>query len=261
MDHHTAGAYLRRIGLPEQVGPPSQDLLFELHLRHLLAVPFENLSIHLDEPITLDEAALVDKIVRRRRGGFCYELNGAFAALLEALGFTVARLAARVFHDGGRLTIPFDHLALMVELDERWLADVGFGRHSAYPLRRDWPDVQADPHGKFLVVDAPDGDVGVLRDGQEQYRLETRPRSLADFEGGCWFNQTSPASHFTRSLTCSLSTADGRVTLAGTRLIRTAGDERTETELDSDEAVLDAYRTIFGFELDRLPVIKGSSAR
>jgi len=260
VDHETAAAYLKRIGLTGPAGTPSPGLLRELHERHLSTVPFENLGIHLDEAITLDEAALVDKIVRRRRGGFCYELNGAFAALLAALGFQVSRRAARVFGEDGTLGIPFDHLALVVELDrERWLADVGFGRHSRYPLRLDWPDAQDDPDGKFLVVDAPHGDVDVLRDGVPQYRMEQRPRELEEFEVGSWWQQTSPASHFTRSLMCSLRTVDGRISISGDRLITTVGDTRTETTLAGDAEILDAYRTIFGFELDRLPVVRPRS--
>src|SRR4051812_31690162 len=117
MDHGTAAGYLERIGIrPEQIGPPSPELLRELHVRHLESVPFENLSIHLGEPIVLDEDALLDKVIRRRRGGFCYELNGAFGALLTALGFAVEYRAARVFGEGGRLGVPFDHLALVVSL-------------------------------------------------------------------------------------------------------------------------------------------------
>jgi N-hydroxyarylamine O-acetyltransferase len=254
MDHQMTVRYLERIGFaPDRVGEPNAELLRELHLRHQEAVPFENLSIHLDEPIVLDEDALVDKIVRRRRGGFCYELGGAFAALLAALGFRVEHRAARVFGDGGRLGIPFDHLALMVELEERWLADVGFGRHTSYPLLLDAPDAQDDPGGKFLIVDQDHGDVDVLRDGVPQYRMERHPRSLEEFRVGAWWNSTAPASHFTQGLTCSLLTPDGRVTLSGDRLIRTVGETRTETVLTGEDAIRDAYRTIFGFELDRLP--------
>lgn len=257
MDSDSVAAYLRRIGADASTGAPSAELLRELHVRHLRTVPFENLSIHLGEPIVLDEDALLDKIVRRRRGGFCFELNGAFAALLRTLGFRVSRHAARVFGDEGRLGTPFDHLALVVDLaGERWLVDVGFGRHCSHPLRLDRSDVQDDPSGKFMIVDAPDGDVEVLRDGEPQYRMEPRPRALDEFVIGCWWHQTSPASPFTRSLTCSLATPDGRVTLAGDRLITTAGDERTETVLAGDAATLDAYRTIFGIELDRPPAIR-----
>ena len=256
MDPRVADAYLRRIGY---AGPaePTLAVLRELHALHLRAVPFENLSIHLGEPITLDPAALADKIVRRRRGGFCYELNGLFAELLEAVGFRVTRLAARTIGAGGALGIPFDHLVLLVELDERWLADVGFGRHATYPVGLDRSGPQQDPDGTFLVLAAGDqqpGEVDVLRNGEPQYRLEPRPRDLADFRAGCWWHQSSPDSHFTHGPTCSLATADGRVTLSGDRLIRTAGQTRTETVLGGESEILATYRSVFGFELDRLPV-------
>ncbi len=121
----------------EQPAWPTVDTLRELHLRHLRTVPFENLSIHLGEEIVLDEKRLLDKIVAGRRGGFCYELNGAFGALLAALGYDVTLLAARVYGGGGRLGIPYDHLAALrvrtVDGDD-WLADVGFGVHCHLPL-------------------------------------------------------------------------------------------------------------------------------
>ena len=167
-----------------------------LHRAHQLRVPFENLSIHLAEPISLDEPDLIDKIVRRRRGGFCYELNGAFALLLEALGAQVSRVAARVYGEAGRLSPPFDHLALIVRPADGsgpWLADVGFGSHSDYPLLLDAREDQVDPAGRFRLADtytgdaAAAGDIDVLKDGQPQYRLETRERSLADCVPTCWW--------------------------------------------------------------------------
>jgi N-hydroxyarylamine O-acetyltransferase len=258
MDELTVRRYLERIGAPApedlaRSGGPTIELLRDLHLRHLRTVPFENLSIHLGEPIVLTEEALAAKIIDRRRGGFCYELNGLFAGLLRALGFDVTLLSAKVFTPDGALTHPFDHALLRVDLDERYLVDVGFGAHSTYPLRRDWPEPQADPGGEFLVVDAPHGDIDVLMAGRPQYRAEARARELTDFGPTCWWQQTSPDSHFTRSLTCSRLTPDGRVTLSGDRLITTVAGERTETVLDGDDAVRAAYRTHFGFELDRLP--------
>ena len=93
--------YLTRIGATRPVAADLQALR-DLQLAHLLAVPFENLSIHLGEPIVLDRADLVTKVVRKHRGGFCYELNGAFAGLLTALGFRVSMLSARVFGAGGQ---------------------------------------------------------------------------------------------------------------------------------------------------------------
>ncbi len=251
MDESQTDGYLARIGMagPVRVGA---DSLRELQLRHLFAVPFENLSIHLGEAIVLEAGALVDKLVHRRRGGFCYELNGAFAALLSALGFSVTLLAARAVTPDG-LGPPFDHLALRVETPEPWLVDVGFGRHSHHPLRLDVRGGQLDPGGSFRIIERSDGDIDVTMDGAPQYRIEPRPRVLGDFEATCWWHQTSPRSHFTRSLVCSLLTETGRVTLSGRTLVRTVAGERQERTLSSDAEVLDAYRAYFGIELDRVP--------
>ncbi|GDY32942.1 N-hydroxyarylamine O-acetyltransferase [Gandjariella thermophila] len=247
-------AYLARIGA-RRPAAPTPEALADLHERHLLAVPFENLSVHLGERVVLSEDALVDKIVRRRRGGFCYELNGAFAALLRALGYRVTLLAGRVFDEHGRLGPPYDHLALRVDAGEPLLVDVGFGQHTRRPLRLDEPVDQRDPDGVFRIVPAAEGDVDVLRAGEPQYRLETRARTLADFTATCWWHQTSPHSYFTRSLVCSMPTATGRITLSGNRLIRTRDGRRAEQVLDTDAAVLAAYRRHFGLHLDRVPAV------
>lgn len=244
-------AYLDRIGAAHPARPDAEALR-DLQLRHLRTVPFENLSVHLGEDILLTDDALIDKIVTRRRGGFCYELNGAFAALLAGLGYRVSRLAARAY-GGDRFGPPFDHMALRVDLDSPWLADVGFGRFSHFPLRLDTPDEQADPGGVFRVVPAPDGDLDVLCDGRPEYRLETRVRTLDDFAPTCWYHRTSPDSHFTRSLVCSRLTEAGRVSLSGRTLIETVDGRRSERTLGSDREVLEAYRSLFGIELDRPP--------
>src|SRR5947207_5850540 len=205
MDHETVVAYLNRVGVTTPAVSDAAGLR-TLHRAHQLTVPFENLSIHLAEPISLDEPDLIDKIVRRRRGGFCYELNGAFALLLEALGAQVSRVAAGVYGEAGRLSPPFDHLALIVRLADGsgpWLADVGFGSHSTYPLRYDSRHGQDDPAGRFSLADAGDADVDVLKDGEPQYRIERRERELAGFVPTCWWQQTSPDSHFTQSTICS----------------------------------------------------------
>ncbi|MGC5361533.1 arylamine N-acetyltransferase family protein [Streptomyces sp. DT24] len=252
--------YLDRIraGRPAR---PDAAALRALQLSHLTTVPFENLSIHLGEDIVLEEGALLDKIVAEHRGGFCYELNGAFAVLLRALGFRVSLLQARVFDRDGRLGIPYDHLVLRVGTEEgagEWLADVGFGDHAHHPLALDVRTEQQDPRGVFLIRTAPDGDLDVLCDGEPQYRLDPRPRELADFRAGSWYHRTSPDSHFTRSLVCSLLTGSGRITLSGTSLVTTVRGERHETSLTTDAEVFAAYRDHFGLVLDRLPEVAPS---
>ncbi|WP_079042342.1 arylamine N-acetyltransferase family protein [Streptomyces aureus] len=251
-------AYLRRIGA-ERPDRADGEALRDLHLRHLRTVPFENLSIHLGEDIVLEEKALLDKVIGAHRGGFCYEVNTAFAVLLKALGYRVSLLQARVFGPEGKPGIPYDHMALLVETVDgaRWLADVGFGDHGHFPLRYEDRGDQADPGGVFRLVDTAEGDVDVLRDGKPQYRMELRPRRLADFAVGAWYHRTSPDSHFPRSLVCSLLTEEGRITLSDRKLITRAGGERDERVLDGEDEVRGAYRDLFGIELDALPVVRG----
>jgi len=250
--------YLQRIGA-ERPSAPTPEALRDLHAHHQLAVPFENLSIHLGEPIVLDEDSLFDKIVLRWRGGFCYELNGAFACLLTDLGFAVTYLAAGVFGEGGAVSPLFDHMVLGVEAGGPWLADVGFGDHSLHPLCLDDAGPQLDPQGTFQVSRTPEGDLDILRDGKPQYRAETRPRRLADFEPACWWQQTSADSHFRQNLVCTMPVdgnpgqRPGRVTLSGRRLIRILADEHQESEFASDGELLAAYRDLFGIRLDRVP--------
>ncbi|MFC4471234.1 arylamine N-acetyltransferase [Streptomyces xiangluensis] len=270
MDSVQADAYLRRIGA-ERPALPTADALRELQLRHLLTVPFENLSIHLGEEVVLEEKQLLDKVVRARRGGFCYELNGAFGALLAELGFEVTLLAARVYGEGERLGIPFDHLALRVRTPDGgdWLVDVGFGANSHYPLAFGERGEQVDPAGTFRLAEAAadpagvrggtagSGDLDVLRDGTPQYRLELRPRVLEDCVSGAWWHSTSPVSHFTRSLVCSRVTDEGgRITLSGRKLTITAADGKKQgLDLATDEEVLAAYRERFGIVLERVPAV------
>lgn len=258
LDDSTVDAYLERIGATRDA------TLAQLQQRHLLAVPFENLSIHLGETIVLDPVLLVAKVVERRRGGFCYELNGTFAALLRALGHRAELLAARVHGPDGQLGPPFDHMAVLVHeraTDEAYLADVGFGRFATHPLRWDDRDDQIDPGGVFRLVDTDHGDVDVVMGDRPQYRLETRPRALEEFAPTCWWQQTSAESHFLASLICSRLTPTGRVTLSGDLLIRTDGGTRTEQTLVGDEAILAAYRTEFGFQPPLVPQVAPPPSR
>lgn len=200
---------------------PTLDTLRGLHRAHLLSVPFENLDIHSGQTILLDNGLLYDKIVRRRRGGFCYEINGVFALLLSALGFDVTLLSAGVAREAGGFGPDFDHLALRVDLESAWLADVGFGE-SFDPVPFD-----AVGSGEYRI--ARDGEMCTLFRGQlPRYRFTLAPRELSDFAGMCHYHQTSPASSFTQRPLVSQATADGRVTLTDTKLIITVGTERKE---------------------------------
>ncbi len=250
-------AYLARLGWETPTRPePSFDSLRRLHLAHLQAVPFEDLSIHVGEPIVLDVGALVDKVVRRRRGGFCYELNGAFAGLLEALSFEVTMLEAGVVFDGGKEGPPFDHMTLRVDIDgASWLADVGFGACFFVPLPLDDRTDHDDPGGVFRISAHGDGELELSKNGVPEYRFRPGPHVLADYEAMCRFHQTSPESHFTHNSLCSLPLdgGHGRVSMRYRTLIITRDGERTEQELTTADEVRHAYLKWFGIELDALP--------
>jgi N-hydroxyarylamine O-acetyltransferase len=249
-------AYLNRIGYDGAL-EPTVNTLCALHRQHMLTVPFENLDIHQGRRIVLDPERLVEKVVRQRRGGFCYELNGAFATLLAAAGFRVTLLSARVSNKQGQLSPEFDHLALRVDLEEPWLADVGFGDGFVEPLRLASQIEQRDPAGRFRLIKA--GERWRLErrhpeeDWRRQYDFSLRPRRLSEFSDRCRYHQTSPKSHFKRNRICSLATPDGRVTLSGLRLIVSSNGTKEERMLASDDGWRSALRDRFDIALDQSP--------
>ena len=218
--------YLQRINYNGS-HEPTAETLRQLQMAHLLAVPFENLSIHNGEPIVLEDEALFQKIVVRKRGGFCYEDNGLFGALLHGLGFKVSMLSAGVANPAGEFGPPFDHMALMVELDQRWLVDVGFGDSFLEPLLLDEPGEQVQGNRVFRI-DRSDGESLLLlrNDGEAwkpQYRFTLQRYTYSDYAEMCRYHQTSPDSHFTKARICSRATENGRITLSDMRLIKTTG--------------------------------------
>jgi len=241
-------AYLERIGYRGPVNA-SVESLHGLHLAHLQAVPFENLDIIWGRPIGLGGTELFDKIVTRRRGGFCYELNGLFGALLRRLGFRVTMLSAEVARAADGFSPEFDHLALLVALDEPWLVDVGFGDGFRLPLHLS-EDVQMDQDGRTYRF-ATDGEYRILLrrdpdDWRPQFRFTPQPHALEDFAVRCRFHQSSPESHFTRGRLCTLATPEGRITLSDLRLIVTTGAQRVERQLTGESEFATVLRQTFG---------------
>ena len=231
---------------------PTVETLRELHKAHLLAVPFENFDNRLGRRIVLDEEKVVRKIVDHRRGGICYELNGAFCGLLRAMGFEASMLSAGVARDEGGFDPPFDHLALLVQLEDRWLADVGFGDSFCEPLLLDDRSEQVQGADAYRLVDADGYVIVQRRKGDEwnpEYRFTLEPHDYAEFADMCHYHQTSPVSPFTQRRTCSLATPEGRITVTGMRLIITDRDQRREHEFANQEEWTAALREHFGIEL------------
>jgi N-hydroxyarylamine O-acetyltransferase len=248
--------YLRRIGYFEPIKPDVQTL-YGLQHAHMLTVPFENLDIGLKRPIRLDLASLWDKIVLRRRGGFCYELNGLFAWLLKEIGYKVTYLNARVFNHKGELGIEFDHLALLVQapdVDTRWLADVGFGDSFSRPLDFEERNEQVEGLRSYRLEETSTGFITWQKnyDGswERQYFFDLHPhRFPEEYESACWYHQTSARSSFTRSSIISRATTDGRISLEEGRLILTRNGQRDEQLVASDGEYRTLLKIHFGVEL------------
>jgi N-hydroxyarylamine O-acetyltransferase len=242
-------AYLGRIGYVG-VREPSERVLSHLHRAHMLAVPFENLDIHLGVANVLDPEHVYDKIVNRRRGGWCYELNGLFALLLEALGFRVTRYSAGVLVSEPP-SPDFVHLTLRVDLDRPWLADVGFGASFTRPLRLDDDGDQERDGKRYRLAPNADGRMVLHEDDVPQYSFALEPRRMEQFADMCHRQQTDPGSHFLQAPMCTRATEDGRETLSGMRLITTTPAGRTERELADEEERAAVLRDVFGVDLGR----------
>ena len=228
-------AYLARLGFVDRP-PPDPATLEALHRAHLRRVPFENLDIHIGRSITIDVDQFVTKIAVARRGGFCYELNGAFAWLLDSLGFAVDRLEARVHGEGGPMR-PFDHLCLRVIAPRSGSRCSPTSASASASTRR-------SRSASALTTRTRPGCSGSSRPTtggptsaearRPVYRFSSAARQIDDFAPGCAFHQ-SLQSHFTQNTVCTLRTGTGRTTVRGLTLVRTVDGERREETIGPDE--------------------------
>jgi N-hydroxyarylamine O-acetyltransferase len=243
--------YLTRISYHKPVKPDVQTLQ-ELQHAHMQTVPFENLDIASKRPIRLDIESLWNKIILQRRGGFCYELNGLFAELLQSIGYDVTYLNARVFNSRGGPGIDFDHLALLVRMPNssvRWLADVGFGDSFNRPLNLDERGEQKQGLRAYRLEETSAGFITWQKnyDGtwEPQYFFDLEPHKFPEeYESACLYHQTSPRSSFTRGSIISIATSDGRVSLEDGRLIITTNGQRSESAVHNQaeyQALLKEY--------------------
>lgn len=247
-------AYLRRIGVP--VGQRRLDLsyLTELQYAHMLTVPFENLDVMLERRIDLDIEKFYHKIVEQRRGGFCYELNGLFFWLLKEMGYDCAILSGSVKSADGNWPPDFDHMLLLVRLDEAYIVDVGFGNSVRSPLPLSGVEKE-DISGTYRILPNPNlAQSYFLQKKKEgvwdaEYAFTTTPRQLHQFAERCEFQQNSPQSTFRKKWLCSLATETGRITLSGDELIITDGEKRTVQKIASSDERQDVLKKYFGFIL------------
>ncbi len=247
-------AYLDCIHMAH-IEPPSFAYLAKLQVHHLLAVPFENFSVMADEPIIMDEPLLVNKIVVRRRGGFCYELNGAFSWLLRELGFGVTRISARAYHaTSDHFSPEFDHMALLVQLDKLYLVDVGFGEFARQPLAL--PDGTTEDVGgryQIMTMDSERGEYHVQKwqaDGWcTQYSFTTAAHELPAYGPMCDYHQNGPNSSFKEQAFCTIATTTGRLTLSPDSLTITEGERKEKIAITSPAEYSTYLQQDFGVRL------------
>jgi N-hydroxyarylamine O-acetyltransferase len=244
-------AYLRRI---EYAGEraATRATLDALHLAHATHIPFENLDVLLGRPIRLDLPALQAKLVAARRGGYCFEQNTLFAAALEALGFRVTRLAARV-RLGATSMRPRTHMALAVEIDgASLLADVGFG-NAGLVLPLPFADGEVVRQYAWAYRLRAEGGTWVLqaeRDGDfaDLYAFTLEPQHAVDYEMANWFTSTSPSSSFTQVLTAQRAAPDVRRMLRDRVYTEDRGAVVEQRTLADDDEVLRVLAADFGLE-------------
>jgi N-hydroxyarylamine O-acetyltransferase len=249
------GAYLERLGLDGAPRPTPKGLRL-LHRAHALAIPFENLDVLLGRRIDLDLDALQDKLVTRRRGGYCYEHNLLFSAALARLGFEVTRLTARV-RIGSAGIRPQSHMLMRVEAEGTdWLADVGFGGEGLlHPIPFHDGAITASEAGWNHALSRESESTWVLRslhpdDWLDLYAFTLEPQHRIDYEVFNHYLSTHPRSPFITHLVAQRSAPEWRLTLTDRRLVE-ARPDGTETVTDLDDSSLaDTLRERFGIPLD-----------
>jgi N-hydroxyarylamine O-acetyltransferase len=246
-------AYLDRIDyLGESAA--SRDTLRALHLAHVFAVPFENLDGYRGVPVSLEPADLIAKIVTARRGGYCFELNGLFSLLLEALGFKVTRLIARVWY-GAKPPYPRSHQVLLVRVGgEPWLVDVGFGGNGLLepiPLAVGHEARQVEE--RFRLLSGESGEyllqAWIHGEWDSLYSFSTQPCQPVDYQYANYFHSHSRDSLFMQRRVCTIPTSEGRTTLVDQSLSIRRNGKNEKSVVESDVAYARVLHQHFGIVL------------
>jgi N-hydroxyarylamine O-acetyltransferase len=234
---------------------PTLATLNQILEAHVQAIPFENLDVLLGRRIDLDPAALQAKLVRGRRGGYCFEQNALLLAVLEALGFTARPLSGRVRYQRPRDYTPArTHLFIRVELDTSWIVDAGVGAMSpTAALRLDTEDAQATPHEPRRLIREDDRMFHQVQLAGEwhdvcEFTLEEMPP--IDREVANWYTSAHPGSHFKSRLVVARALPDGgRAGLLNRELTLRGRDGRAaHRTLGSPEELLTVLADHFGLD-------------
>jgi N-hydroxyarylamine O-acetyltransferase len=248
-------AYFDRVGFTGEAHA-DRATLEALVAAHTATIPFENLNPFLGLSVRLSPDTLVDKLVRQRRGGYCYEQNGLFSHVLETIGFDFTPLAARVlWMQSDDAVTPRTHKLLLVNLPEGLvLADVGFGGAVCTGVLDLVPEVpQPTPHERFRLLEAGSlwrQQIEIAGEWRSTYQFDLTPQLAVDDELGNWWTSASPASHFTFSLIAARSPAGRRHALRNFDYsIHIPGGETEKRRLESPEEVCAVLESDFGIDI------------
>ncbi len=260
-------AYCRRIGFG---GGRSATLetLRAVHRLHPLAIPFENLDVILRRGVQLDAASLQDKLIRRGRGGYCFEQNMLMSLALRAFGFDVTYLTGRVRYGvPDTVATSLTHMLLKVDVEGvAYIVDVGFGGNTMTgPLRLDDPAEQATPHEPFRVTPSGGGYLAeaMIRGAWTPlYGFTLEPQHLPDIELGNWYMATHPKSRFSAELVVARAMAQGRLALSNNQLaIHRLNATSERRVLQTETELRDALTGLFGLTLPDDPDLSPALAK
>jgi N-hydroxyarylamine O-acetyltransferase len=245
-----ADVVLRRIG-KQHPSTPSDSTLTMLHEAFRRSIPSEDYDIHTGIPLSLELSDIQDKIIRRCRGGFCYELNGLFAALLTELGFEVTMVSAFTLTEDGTRGPDFDHMRLLVDtITSRWIADVGNGAMWMVPVPAspgEYGNVRVHQAGDLWWTSERKSDGRWVRD----WAWVETPRILRDFADRCVFHERDPDSYFVLNRFAVRPTESGRISLLNGVFSDISDGIRVSRELSRQEE-LTLLRDRFGIVPDGL---------
>lgn len=246
--------YLNRIGYkgPLEV---SAKTLWDLHVGHVTHIPFENLNPLQGKPVLLNRDDLFEKIVRRNRGGYCFEMNGLFSHVLKELRFNVTDVFARVYRPdfgfSGRA-----HQVLIVDVEgQRWMADVGFGGNGPIAPVKILEGEDQEQYGRYYRMKSHPVHEHVLEfkveEGYETvYSFTSEPCYPMDYDIASYFTSTHPESVFCNVLMCTKPTKAGRVSIFDRNLKIIEDGKITETTLESDAQINQALEMHYGITME-----------
>lgn len=262
--------YIQRIGHKHQLSI-SHECLKSLHQCHVMTIPFEALDVQLNRTIKLDLESIYDKVILKNRGGFCYELNYLFYSFLTQIGFDCSMVSSRIF-DNGSYGPEFDHMSIVVKLEEDWLVDIGFGDLFIEPLKIHSNQNQEDRFRTYKIQELKGEEFLLLEslknknDFRKKYIFNLKTRSIDAFSDQCHYKQFSPESYFVKNRICTLPTAFGRKTIMNDVFKVKFNDQVKKIKINNKTELIKILKEEFNVSIEEfmfewMKVLKGNNRK